>query len=116
MLEWFTVMLIILAFMLMLLGIDKFKEKNYLWSFTFTLVSTVIWYILAASIMEAEVPYEMFNATSGNIETGVHVYTSKVAPEMVYFFMMMAVINLIFTVLQVFVVAGSIFKERRGFE
>jgi hypothetical protein len=108
-------MLIILAFLFMVLGITKFKEQDYLWSFTFTLLSTVIWYILAVSIMELEVPYEMFNATSGNIETGVHTYTSKVSPEMVYFFIMMAAINIIFTVLQVFVAVGSIFKKRKEY-
>jgi len=113
MFDWFQVIIIFIALIFMLLGIEKFKEKDQLWAFTFTLLSTVTWYILAASTMETEVPYQIYNATSGNIETGVHIASSKVSPQMVYFFIMMAVLNLIFTVLQVFVAVGSIFKKGR---
>ena len=113
MLDWLAIIFIIMALLFMLLGIDKFRDKDYLWSFIFTLISIVMWYILAASILETETPYQLYNATSGNIETGISIYTSKVAPEMVYFFYMMASINIIFMVLQVFVAVGSIFKRKR---
>lgn len=114
MLDYLVVVFILLAFIFMFLGIENFKEKDYYWSFVCTLISIFIWFLLSASILETEAPWEMFNGTSGNIETGVNVYASKIAPELVYFFYMMAMINIIFEVLQVFVAVGSLFKKRRG--
>ena len=50
-------------------------------------MSILLWFLLAASIQEIEIPYQMYNGTSGNIETGYHVFSSPISPFMVYLFM-----------------------------
>ena len=98
MIDWLTALFIIMGLLFMFAAFEKMRENDWFWSFILTLLSTVIWFILAASILETETPYQLFNATSGNIETGVHTYSSKVSPEMVYFFQMMAIIMFLFNI------------------
>lgn len=114
MIDWLVIMFILMAVLFLFAGIEKTREKDLFWGFVFILVSTVMWFILAASILETETTYEMFNATSGNIETGIHRYTSKTAPEMVYFFQMMAIVSMIFSIVIAFLAAANLFKERKN--
>jgi len=95
MLDWMFVMFILMAIMFMLLAVE-YHNKSKFWCTTFTLVDTVIWYLLAASVLEIEIPFALYNVTSESVETGSHVFTSKVAPEMLYFFMMMGSIMMIY--------------------
>lgn len=58
----------------------------------FLLATGVIWLILALFIIQGiEIPYEMYNATSGNIETGVHNIQTNLTP-LAYLFMGFGVI------------------------
>lgn len=114
MLDWLFMMLMVFAILLMFFSIEYFKDKDYFWSFAFALLSTVLWFLLASSVLEIEQSYQMFNSTSGEVEEGIHIITSKIAPEMVYLFMIPGIIMFIFTVLQVFTaVYDSIFKKGR---
>lgn len=112
MFDWLVIIFIIMAILFMFASIEKMRERDWFWSFIFTLLCTVIWFILAASILEVETPYEMYNATSGQIETGIHTVTSKVAPEMVYFFQMMALIMLVINVAITFMGISDFLKKR----
>lgn len=96
-----------------LLGIYFIRDKDYFWGFITTLVGTVIWYICAASIMETEIAYQLFNATSGNIETDIQVASSKIAPEMLYFFYMMATIMFLLNVTVLFTGLWDYIKKRK---
>lgn len=95
MIDWMFIMFIVMAIIFMLLSIE-YHDKGKFWCVTFTIVDTVIWFLLAASVLEIETTYQMYNVTSGNIETGSQIFTSKVAPEMLYFFMMMGSIMMIY--------------------
>lgn len=112
MIDWLVIIFIIMAILFMFGSIEKMREHDWFWSFIFTLLGTVVWFILAASILEVEVPYEIYNATSGNIETGVHTVTSKVAPEMVYFFQMMALVMLVINVAVLFLGISDFLKKK----
>jgi len=105
-------LLIIIAFLFMYLAIEL--QNNTFWCSTIILADTFIWFLLAASVLEIEIPYEMYNATSGQIETGTHIWSSKIAPALVYFFMMFAVIMMIYGVGYVIgpVVYNALFKKR----
>jgi len=101
-----------MAILFLLIAVEKMREKDWFWSFVFTLLDTVIWFILAASILEVETPYEMFNATSGQVETGIHTVNSKVAPEMVYFFQMMGLVMLVVNVSILFMGISDFLKKK----
>jgi len=52
--------------------------------------------------MEIEIPYQMYNATSGNIESGYHVFTSPISPFITYLLAGFGVIMTIYLVAMVF--------------
>lgn len=96
MIDWMFAIFLLIAFVLIILIIQYHDDP--FWGGMFTILDIIIWFLLAALVLEIETPYEMFNATSGNMETGIHVYTSRVAPELMYFFYMMAIIMTVFFV------------------
>jgi len=98
----------------MLLSVEYYREKNYFWAWVFTLLCMTTWFFLAGSTLEIEKPYQMFNATSGNIETGIHTITSKTSPEQLYFYMLLGIIMFLFFTLQTFVQASLLFKKRKN--
>ena len=74
MLDIILIVLFIFNIILMIYGI---KERGI----AFTMAAGVIWLILALFVVQGvEIPYEMFNATSGNIETGVHLIQTNLSP------------------------------------
>ena len=112
MIDWMFLVFIIIAIFFMILAIEFYREENDLWCFILTLVDGTVWYLLAASVLEIERPYEIYNVSMGAIETGTHIVTSKVAPEMVLFFMLMGSIMMIFWLVQIFIyVYEAIFKK-----
>lgn len=56
------------------------------WGVFFLFASTILWFVLGAAVMEIEYPWEAYNASSGNVETGVHVFRSDISPYISYFF------------------------------
>jgi hypothetical protein len=64
----------------------------------FTVLDIVMWFLLAATVLEIESPSYMYNVTTGGMDPTLYRYTSTVAPELVYFFYMMAVIMIVFFV------------------
>jgi uncharacterized membrane protein len=73
MLEAIFYVLLIFAVLLILFTVQY--EKHIIWSIIGSALACFIWAVLAISIYELERPYEMFNVTSGNIETGIHEIT-----------------------------------------
>lgn len=67
-------------------------------SIIFIVLSSCLWIIIAAlTIQGIEVPYQMFNATSGNIETGMQTVKTNLEP-LAYFFGLLGIIMFIFFV------------------
>lgn len=112
MLDWLFILLLIAAILLILMAIE-FRDELF-WGSTFTLLDIFLWFLLAASVLEIEVPYQAFNTTSGAIETGTHIVTSKVAPEMVYLFDGIGAIMLIYFIGYVMfpIVLNVIYKRK----
>jgi len=96
MLDWLFIMLLVLTIILTLMSIEF--DLGIFWNITFITISMILWLLLAASIQEIEIPYQMYNATSGNIETGYHIFSSPISPYLMYLFFMFAAIMLIYFV------------------
>jgi len=115
MLDWFTAIMIGIGLLFMFTGIYMIRQNDYFYSFIFTLLATVTFFFLAGGIMEMETPFQIFNNTSGNIETGVHVYNSKIAPETLYYFYMLASVTFILNLAVLFLGLWDYIKKRRGY-
>jgi len=113
MFDWLYIIFIILAVLFLFLAIEY--HDNQFWCGMFSVLDISVWFLLAATVFETETSYQLYNATSGNIESGIYITTSKVAPELMYFFYMMAIIMTIY--LTAFVVFPAIYdlfyKDRR---
>ena len=80
MLEIIVVILIFLAIILMLYSIN---ERNP----AFCITDSALWLSISLFMVQGiEIPYQGFNVTSGNIETGLQVVTSNLSP-IAYLFM-----------------------------
>ena len=91
MLDIIAIILILLAIILMIYGIS---ERSII----FTFIAAVLWLIIALFMLQGiEVPYQMYNVTSGNIETGVHTIQNNLEP-LSYLFMGFGAILFIVTI------------------
>ena len=94
MLDWLFIMLLVIAIILVLITI--FEDLGTFWDISFIIISTIIMFTLAASIMDIETPYTLYNATSGNIETGYHTTQSSVAPYISYLFIALGFVMMVY--------------------
>ena len=77
MLDWLFIILLVIAVLMILLVIST--DLGIFWDTIFILSSIIIFFTLGASVMDIESPYTIYNATSGNVETGYHTVQSSVA-------------------------------------
>jgi hypothetical protein len=87
---------LLIAFILIVLIIQYHDDP--FWGGMFTVLDIVLWFFLAATVLEIESPSYMYNVTTGGMNPILYRYTSTVAPELVYFFYMMAAIMIVFFV------------------
>lgn len=93
------IIILALAFIFMLLAIEF---EDTFWKNVWILLDIVLWFFLAVSVMEIEIPYQFYNATSGQLETGYQVFTGKVGVYLPYFFVMFASIMMVYFVKVIF--------------
>ena len=80
MIDVILVILVLFAIILMLYGIGERSPA-------FMIIDAILWLILALFMVQGvEVPYQMYNATSGNIESGLHIIQTNLSP-LSYLFM-----------------------------
>jgi len=96
MIDWMFAIFFIIAFILMILAID-FRDHPF-WGGMFTILDIVMWFILAPSVLVIETPSYEYNQTLGAMQPKLVGYTSDVAPYLVYFFYLMALIMIIYFV------------------
>lgn len=88
------ILFVILTLFTIILMIYSIEEQRI----AFTFLTAVLWLILALFTLQGiEIPYEMYNATSGNIETGVHTITTNLDP-LSYLFSGLAVVMFLLTI------------------
>lgn len=94
------IMLLIFAILLMICSIQL--ENHAFWNIIMIVVSVPLWFILGLAQMEIEIPYQIFNNSSGNIETSYQVFTSPISPFLTYFFMGIGLIMMIYLIAMVY--------------
>ena len=111
MIDWVFVLLLMMAFIFV--GLSILRDNGFFWNTVFILVSIILFLVLAGGIMDIETPYQMYNATSGNIETGYHHFYKVEMVYLSYLFYMFAVIMVIYNVAYVYMYIGSKVEENR---
>ena len=96
----FFVLLLILACFFILLSVYAELVGHYYWNVVGIFVAIGIFLILSVGGMEIESGYQLFNATSGNIETGYQTYFY--IPELSYFWIGMAAVCIIYFLTLIF--------------
>lgn len=97
MLDMLYIIMFIFALLLILIIADfEYNGYPYYWGLMLTLLDAILWFILAAGVFEIEQPYTMYNSSSGAIESGIHIVSSKVSPEISYFCLMMAMVMTVY--------------------
>jgi hypothetical protein len=66
-------LLIVLAFILIFISVELEREHDY-WNIISIFLSALIFIVLIFGTLNIETPYQIYNATSGNIETGYQSY------------------------------------------
>ena len=99
---------------------EEFKKRHFFsfpefWSITLSLLSTILFFILAPAQFELEIPYTAIR-TNNTIITGTHIFTSKTSPEIANFCNMMAVIMFIFFTFRIFMTFRTLYKNRKGLD
>ena len=89
------ILFFVLAILFMLLGYYFVEKENLLLATMFTLLTTVLWFLLAASVIELEFPYTAIQ-TDNTIVNGTHTWGDSTAVSMMYFFIMMAGIEIVY--------------------
>jgi len=100
MLDWMFVILFVFGILLILISIGN--DDNPFWNLTPLVMAIPLFFILGLSNMEIEIPYQMFNSSSGMIETGIDVATSKISPWLSYLFMGIGIVLMIYLIAMVF--------------
>jgi len=68
------IVLTILAVLFLILSKIMQGHEEPFWSPVLAFMAMFLFFILAFGVMNIEKPYSMFNATSGNIETGTNIF------------------------------------------
>jgi len=107
MLDWLFIMFFVIAVLFILLVLTT--DFGIFWDVVFILGSIIIFFTLSASVMYIESPYSIYNATSGNIETGYHTLQSDVSPYISYMFIFFGAVMIIYFVGYIF--STAIYKK-----
>jgi len=101
------IIFILLTFLAIVLMIYSISER----AIAFLLMDSILWLILGALLLQGvEVPYEMFNSTSGNIETGVHTITTNLDPLS---YLLQGIAVIMFLLFIIFIVEDYLENRRR---
>ena len=104
MLETLFIILVIISIILLLITL---AEDNEYWTIVGATICCVLFMVLALGCVQLERPYEIFNSTSGAIETGIHSYTNEVTIYTSYVFLIFFGATLFYFIVKVFDIAYS---------
>ena len=103
------VILFILGIIMLVLSKESEDEEEPYWGIGLALIATIIFFSLSFGVMNINQPYEIYNATSGNIETGFHIYTGDW--HFIWLFLGLGMFSFIIMWLQLFRGFGWIGKK-----
>lgn len=95
-----VILLTIIAILFLILSKIMQGHEEPFWSPVLAFIAMFLFFILAFGIMNIEKPYVMYNATSGNIETGVNVFYGDW--ELIYMYTGLGVVSFIIMLIYIF--------------
>jgi len=114
MLDVLWMLLFIVAVIIIIIIADlEYHDFPLFWSLMLIVLDTILWFLLAASVFEMEIPYAVYNASSNVVEQGVNMYTSKTAPEMSLFCLMMAIIMMVYGLYAFLSTVKTLYEEEK---
>ena len=117
MIDWMFICILMLAIIIFFMIILLDDEIPLVWIFGLMIFDIAIWYLLASGNLEIEIPYQIYNATTGNIETSYQIFSSKTSPALTYVFSAPAVLMIIYMNYFIYTLIRDFYKnikERRG--
>lgn len=114
MIDWMFICVLIIALVFLLIVILFEDEINPIWIFGMLIFDIALWWSLAAGNLEIEYPYQIYNATSGNIETSYQVFSSKTSPALTYIFGAPAIILIVYMSYMLYRTFKPVFKKMFG--
>jgi len=84
-----------MAILFMLLSFYFVEKENLVLGSTFVLITTVLWFLLAAAVIEIEFPYVAIQANN-TIIYGTHTWGDSTAVSLMYVFIMMAAVEIVY--------------------
>lgn len=94
-------------------GILLKKYGAFIMIFLITIfISILLWWTLAASVVELEFPYQFYNETGNYTITGTHIYGDSTAPALMYLFTGLGTVQMIFGIGTIPFYVMDYFKKR----
>jgi hypothetical protein len=100
--------LAVIFFVIPLLFEDRIQKQ---WLLGIVVFDIVLWAGLSISQFEIEIPYQLYNATSGAIETGYQSFTSNSYSFLYYIFLAPALIMFIYMNYMVFTAVLNVLRK-----
>lgn len=110
---WIILLIVAIILILVIADLDYHDYPIY-WVAMLSILDTIVWFLLAASVFELEEPWSSFNATSGFVEHGITIVTSKVSPEVMYFCLMMAACMMLYDTYAILTLFRELYDEYTG--
>ena len=105
------VLLLVFAILMLVISIEYEASGHKYWNIVGIFLAAGLFLIVAVGSMEIEIPYQAFNSSSGQVETGYQVYTGM--PWLSYLFVGCAVVSIIYMVTLVFEPLIKVFKKMK---
>lgn len=99
---WIIFLIIAILFMYTVIV----KDYGFYWNTVFIMFSIILFFVLAAGIMDLEFPYTVIQ-TDNTVVNGLHHIYSDVNITMSYFFYGLAVVMIIFYIVYVYTYIGN---------
>lgn len=110
MLDWMFISILFIAIIILLLIMLYQNTLSDFWLLALIIFDMVLWWMLAMVNTEIEIPYQMYNATSGNIETGYQRFSSLISPTLIYVFSVPAILLLCYFVYNMYLIVKKAIK------
>jgi hypothetical protein len=111
MLPWMFICILFLAILLFFVIFIYEDVIQTHWCFGLIIFDIALWFALAGGVFEIEYPYQIFNASSGEIETHYQIFSSKTSPALMYIFSAPAIFMIFYMTYRLFYIILTWYKK-----
>ena len=100
---------------------QEYRKRHFFsfpefWSIILSLLTSIMFFMLAPAQLEIEIPYQFYNSTGNFTILGAQTFTSKTSPEIFQFCELIAVVMFIFFMFRVFMTFRGLYEKRKGLD